>query len=109
MCGWSHRLRKAPETEVLVDHDEPEQQQLIARKRGLRGGVADDFRVDDLVVPAQVRDRGAAGRLRVLVPGGVVAERLRNDEAVAQRPHSDWSRVLPARAPAPLLHVAATP
>src|SRR5260370_23674431 len=100
MCGWSHRLRHAPETEVFVDPDEPEQQQLVAREGGLRGGVADDLRVDDLVAAAQVRDRGSARRLRVLVPGGVVAERLRNDEAVAQRPHSDRSPVLAACTPA---------
>jgi hypothetical protein len=63
MCGWSGRLRHSPETEVFVDPDEPEQKQLVAREGGLGGGVADDLLVDDLIAAAEIRDRGAAGRL----------------------------------------------
>ena len=84
---------------VLVDPDQAELRQLVARERRLGGRVVNDLRLDAPVL-AQVCDPPLAGGLHVLIPSGVVAERPRDDEAVAQWPHPDRRGVLATRAPA---------
>jgi len=88
------------QAQVLVDTDQPELQPLIARKGEPGGRVVDDLGLGHAVIAAQVCDPPLAGRLHVLIPGGVVAERPGDDEAIAQRPHSDRRDVFTARAPA---------
>src|SRR5207244_9981102 len=68
--------------------------------RLLGGRVVNDLRLDHPVMATQVCDPPLAVGLHVLIPGGVVAERPRDDEAVAQWPHPDRRGVLAARAPA---------
>jgi len=79
---------------------------LVAREGRPCRRVVDDLGLDHAVMPAQVRDPSLARRLDVLIPGGVVAERPRDDEAIAQPTHADRRGVLTAGAPATVVEDA---
>src|SRR5260370_35558000 len=98
--------RHGAQMQVLVDSDRAKLRALVAGEGGPGGRVVDDFGLDHSVVAAEVLDPPLACRFDVLIPGGVLAERPRYDEAIAQPSHADRRGVLTGTAPAAVIEDA---
>src|SRR5712691_5111407 len=95
--GFRPSRRRLSQEQVLVDADQAELQQLVARESHRSGRVIDDLRVNQRVVATLVRGDAPPGRADVQVPGRVLAEGSRHNKRVAERAHAERGRMDAAR------------